>query len=434
MRILIENGTIVRNTKSPIIERGYIVISGDSIEQIGEGEWQESKDRFDEMIDASGCVVIPGLINTHGHAAMSLLRGVADDLPLQEWLQDKIWPIEDRFKADDIYWGTQLAILEMVKTGTTCFTDMYFFEEQVAKAVEESGIRAVLSRGLVAFIPEKGDETKREAIDFIQHFEGRAEGRIRTMLGPHAPYTCPPEYLKEVAKLSEQLNVPIQIHLSETRREVEECFQKYGKSPIQLVYDAGLLACPTIGAHCVHVSDEDLDLIAKAGMTIAHNPNSNLKLGSGVAPLKKMLERNIVVGLGTDGAASNNRLDMFEEMRLAALLHKGVLEDPIAIPADQALHLATQGGADALFIGDRVGSLEQGKLADLVIVSFQKPHLQPRNEILAHLVYAAMAGDVRDVVINGKVVVRNGKCLTLDEDSIYQEVNHRIERLLNPES
>jgi 5-methylthioadenosine/S-adenosylhomocysteine deaminase len=429
MKILIENATIIRDAKHPVIHQGYILIEGNKIQKINEGDWQEAKDRFDHVIDATGCVVMPGLVNTHGHAAMTLLRGYADDLPLQAWLQNKIWPIEDRFTAEDIYWGSKLAILEMLKSGTTCFTDMYFFEDHVAKAVEETGIRAVLSRGLVAF-GEKGETTKREAIEFIQRYENSANGRIRTMLGPHAPYTCPPDYLKEVVALSEQLAVPIQIHLSETRREVEECFQQYGKSPIQLVYEVGLLDRPTIGAHCVHVSDQDMDIMAKTGMTVAHNPNSNLKLGSGVAPLTKMLERGIIVGLGTDGAASNNRLDMFEEMRLAALVHKGIGEDPLAIPARTALHLATQGGADALFLGKQIGSLEEGKLADCIIVNFAQPHLQPRHDVIAHLVYAAMAGDVRDVIVDGQLVVREKVCLTIDEAYIYQEVQKRVDRLI----
>ncbi|UOF89686.1 amidohydrolase [Fodinisporobacter ferrooxydans] len=429
MKLLIEHAAIVASATAAIIENGYIVTNGSYIEKIGSGEWQDAKDRFDQVIDAGGCVVMPGLINTHGHAAMALLRGYADDLPLQEWLQNKIWPLEDQLTAEDIYVGTQLGILEMLKSGTTCFTDMYFFEEQVALAVEQSGMRAVLSRGLIGF-GEKGESAKQEAVEFVGKYEGYANGRIRTMLGPHAPYTCPPEYLRGIAELSKELQVPIQIHLSETRKEVADCLQQYGKTPIQLVKEVGLLDRPVIGAHCVHVTDEDLDIIAACGMAIAHNPNSNLKLGSGIAPLTKMLERGIVVGLGTDGAASNNRLDMFEEMRMAAMIHKGLLENPLAISASTALHLATKGGADALFLGNSLGTLTVGSLADFIIVDFQKPHLQPRHDILAHLVYAAAAGDVRDVIIDGRVVIQNKACLTLDETQIFKQANQIVDRLL----
>lgn len=426
-RLLIKNAIIVTITEESWIEHGYILINGNRIEQLGEGEYTGTQS-IDQVIDAAGKVVMPGLINTHGHAAMALLRGYADDLPLMEWLETKCWPIEDKLTAEDVYWGSQLAILEMLKTGTTCFTDMYYFMDRVAQAVEESGIRAVLSRGMVGF-PPKDQILIEESRNFVKKWNGAADGRITTLLGPHAPYTCPPDYLKQVVELSEELEQPLQIHLSETAGEVERSIEEHGCTPIRLMEKLGVFNRPTLAAHCVHVTDEDIEIMARYNVRVAHNPDSNLKLGSGVAPAVKMLNKGITVGLGTDGAASNNNLDMFEELRQAAMLHKGVGLDPIAISAYKALQMATNEGAKALFLETTLGTIQPGALADLILIDFNRPYYYPRHNVISHLVYAGQSGDVTDVIIDGKLVVQDRRVLTMDEEKIYQEVERACQRL-----
>lgn len=424
---LIQNARILPMTDESWIENGFILVNGNRIQEVGEGEYQ-GEQSADQLIDASGKVVMPGLVNAHGHAAMVLLRGYADDLPLMEWLQTKCWPIEDKMTEEDIYWGTQLAILEMLKTGTTTFTDMYFEMNGVAQAVEETGIRAVLSRGMIGF-PPKADLALTQSKEFAKKWHGAANGRITVMLGPHAPYTCPPEYLKHVAVLSEELDLPLQIHLSETAGEVEQSLKEHGVSPIQLMEQVGLFKRPTLAAHCVHVTDEDIEIMAKYDVHVAHNPDSNLKLGSGVAPVLKMLDKGLTVGLGTDGAASNNNLDMFEEMRQAAMIHKGVNLDPIAVHAYKALEMATKDGAKALFLEEKHGTLQPGALADLIFLDYNRPYYHPRHNLIAHLVYAGQSGDVTDVMVDGKMIVENRRMVTMDEERIYEEAEKVCNRL-----
>ncbi|MCR3922419.1 MAG: amidohydrolase, partial [Firmicutes bacterium] len=381
-----------------------------------------------EVIDGQGKVVAPGFVNAHSHAGMSLLRSYADDVPLMYWLEKRIWPIEARLKREDVYWGTMLAIAEMIKGGTTTFCDMYFFMDQVAEAVEEAGIRAVLSRGLVG-VGEQAESGLIESEHFIQHWQGRGDGRITTMLGPHAPYTCPPDYLKRVLALQERLHVPIHIHLAETMDEVNNICAQYGVTPTRLLKDTGLLDRPVLAAHCVHLTDGDMDLLKEYDVHVAHNPGSNLKLGSGIAPVPDLLSRGITVGLGTDGAASNNNLDMMEEMRLAALLHKGVRMDPTAITAQEALALATRHSAKAVFL-DQVGTIASGMKADLLVLDLQKPHLTPLHNVVAHVVYAAQPTDITVVMVDGKILCENGHLTTLDEENIIFQAQQRAEYLV----
>ncbi|MGZ4111873.1 MAG: amidohydrolase [Tumebacillaceae bacterium] len=423
-RTLIHGATIVPVVEESYIQEGYLIIEDSRIAEVGEGAYTGSHEGFERVIDAKGKLAMPGLINTHGHAAMTLMRGYADDLPLMEWLQTRCWPIEDKMIPEDIYWGAQLAILEMLKGGTTTFTDMYYFMDKVGEAARDAGIRAVLSRGLVG-IPGKIEE----AMEFNKEWHNAADGRITVMFGPHAPYTCPPEYLKEVVRISEENNLPLQIHLSETAFEVQECIKNHGMSPIKLMEELGVFSRPTIGAHCVHLSDEDIAIMAKYDVRVAHNPDSNLKLGSGVAPVLKMLEAGLTVGLGTDGAASNNNLDMFEEMRMAAMLHKGVNQDPIAVNAYKALEMATKNGARALFLEENLGTLQQGALADVILLDINQPQYFPRHNMIAHLAYSSSAHDVTDVFVNGQLVVENRKVLTMDEEQIYREVERCCARL-----
>ncbi|NLZ38464.1 MAG: amidohydrolase [Firmicutes bacterium] len=427
MKTLIKQTTVITvNDNFDLLTDADVVVDGENISYVGPTkEWQEE---FATIIDGRGKLVAPGFVNAHTHAAMSLLRSYADDVPLMYWLEKRIWPIEARLKREDVYWGTMLALAEMIKSGTTTFADMYFFMDQVAEAAEEAGIRAVLCRGMVG-IGAEADEALEESEQFVKRWQGRGDGRITTMLGPHAPYTCPPDYLKKVLDLQEKLNVPLHIHVAETIDEVKTIRNQYGVTPVRLLNDLGFLARPVLAAHCVHLTEEDMEIMSKHNVHVAHNPGSNLKLGSGVAPLPELLDKGIIVGLGTDGAASNNNLDMMEEMRLAALLHKGVNLDPTAITAEQAMIMATRMGAKALFLDD-VGVIAPGKKADLIMINLQRPHLIPRHNLVAHLVYAAQPSDIFLVMVNGKILCENGKLTTLDEEKILFQAQQRAELLL----
>lgn len=427
-RIRIINALVVPMTgKDNIISNGEIRIEGNKIVYVGQGSEAPEGWSSARTIDAQGKVVMPGFINCHTHAAMTLLRSFADDLPLMEWLSERIWPLEDRLTGDDVYWGTMLCIAEMIRSGTTCFADMYFFMDDTAKAVEKTGIRASLSRGMLGVAPTAQlalDETE----EFLEKWNGGAAGRITTMVGPHAPYTCPPDYLKKAIDLAKKYNVGAHIHLAETRTEVEDIRKQYGKTPIEYVNDLGLLELPVLGAHCVHLSQNDIKIIRDKKVRVAHNPESNMKLASGIAPVPQLLAEGVIVALGTDGAASNNNLDMLEEMRSAALLHKVNTMDPTVIPSYTALEMVTKNGAAALGLND-VGMLKPGYKADLIFIDFEKPHLYPKNDIYAHTVYAAQSSDITDVIIDGELVMQDGKLLTIDEKDVMQNVQRCADRL-----
>lgn len=426
-RIRIVGGTVIPVTAPGLwYENGHVTVENGRIVSAGPGEGEARPE--DEVVDAKGKIVLPGFVNAHGHAAMTLLRGFADDLPLMEWLQNRIWPVENTLTGEEIFWGTQLAILEMISGGTTTFADMYFHMDRVAEAAAESGIRAVLCRGIIGIGPDAGRQAIEESRAFVRRWHGAEGGRISAMLGPHAPYTCPPEVLRQVAEVSAELEVPVQIHLAETRAEVEEIRARYGRTPVLAVSESGLFERPTLAAHCVHVSDEDLDEMKRWDVRISHNPGSNLKLGSGVAPLRRMLQKGLVVGLGTDGAASNNNLDMLEEIRLAATLHKGVELDPEAVSADEALALGTRGGASALFLEEGLGTLSPGAPADLILLDENVPHLIPRYNPVSHVVYAAQSRDVTDVMCAGRWLLRNREPQTLDREKIVYQVRQIVSR------
>jgi 5-methylthioadenosine/S-adenosylhomocysteine deaminase len=429
-KTLLRGATVITvNDQNEVIKDADVVVQDQNIVYVGiKKDWQKD---FDQVIDCRGKLIAPGLVNAHGHAAMTLLRSFADDVPLMFWLEKRIWPVEAKLKREDVYWGTMLAILEMLKSGTTTFTDMYFFMDQVAEAVEEGAIRAVLSRGLVG-IGEQAEKGLEESEQFINNWQGRGNGRITTMLGPHALYTCPPEYLARVLKLQEKLSCPIQIHLSETMDEVNRIKEQHGVSPTVVLRDVGLLSRPVLAAHCVHLSEEDMDIIAAHNVHVAHNPGSNLKLGSGIAPVPDLLSRNVLVGLGTDGAASNNNLDMLEEMRLAALIHKGSRMDPTIITAPQALAMATRNSAKAIFL-DHVGQIASGMKADLIMLDLNKPHLIPHHDLVAHLVYAAQPSDIELVMVDGRVVMENGNMKILDEEKIIFQAQQRAVHLVKKE-
>ncbi|MEI7885635.1 MAG: amidohydrolase [Clostridia bacterium] len=431
MKILIENTSILTmNDKNELLEQQSIAIEDDKIVFIGE----VPKDfQADKLIDGTDKVVMPGLINAHTHIAMSLFRSYADELPLWEWLTEKIWPIEEKLTSEDVYWGSMLSIIEMLQSGITCFNDMYFFEEETAKAVAETGIRARLARGLTG--QDASDNWKlSENKKLYEHWHKKADGRITVMFGPHAPYTCSPEYLLETIRVAESLHVGMHIHLSESKKEVEDSFVKYGVSPVAQLEQLGLFELPTIAAHGVHLSDEDMEILAKHQVSIVNNPGSNLKLGNGFAPVEKLLAKGVNVALGTDGSSSNNNLNMFEEINLAALINKGANGNPLSIPAITALAMATKNGAKALGLEAEIGTLEVGKKADLIILDFKKPHLYPKYNIISSLAYSVQASDVETVIINGKIVMEEREIKNINVQQVLEKVQSCAMRLINSQN
>lgn len=423
-KILIQNAEIV--TDGPAYPRKYIGITGRRIAYIGAVRPEGYEDAY--LIDGAGKVAAAGMINAHTHIAMCLLRSYADDMTLMDWLQNKVWPAEAGLREGDCYAGTRLGILEMLKSGTTAFADMYFFMEETARAVEEAGIRACLSRGLTGEKYDKEDVRLAENIDLFKNWNGRGDGRITVMLGPHAPYTCSAEYLRLLTEASAELGCGLHMHLSETRQEVEDCVKKYGMTPIKYADSLGILDRGCLIAHGVWATDEEIDLMAAKKARLAHNPQSNLKLASGIAPVTKMLSKGIMVGLGTDGATSNNNLDMLEETRLAAMLHKGISGDPLAVPAATAWDMATRQGAACIGYED-LGEIREGCLADIVLYNMERPCWYPRHDRLSLLVYAANAGDADTVIINGRVIMEKGDVKTLDEEKICAEAERVARRL-----
>ncbi|OIQ10868.1 amidohydrolase [Neomoorella thermoacetica] len=425
-KILIKDCTIVP-ISGPVIGKGVIAINDDRLHYVGPAGGLPAGWQADTVIEAGDMVALPGLVNAHTHAAMTLLRSYADDLPLKQWLEEKIWPREDRLEREDIYWGSKIALLEMIRSGTTTFADMYFHMDAVAGAVVEAGLRASLCQGLIG-LQDTSNKRLEAGISMVKEWHGAGEGRITTMLGPHAPNTCTPEYLTRVAETAAGLGVGLHIHLAETRGEVEDVKARYGATPVALVNKLGLLDLPVLAAHCVHLTTEEIAILAEKKVGVAHCPESNLKLASGVAPVKEMLAAGVNVAIGTDGAASNNNLDMVAETRTAALLAKGITGDPTVVPAHQALVMATLNGARALGLEKEIGTLEAGKKADLILVDMRQPHLMPPNDVEANLVYAARGSDVDTVIVNGKILMARGEVKTLDAEEIYAQVTKRMHK------
>jgi len=417
MRILIKNVSLLQKDK--VLENVNMLINDDLIEYIG----KESPKEYEYVIDGDKKLAMPGLVNAHTHLAMTIFRGFADDLPLKEWLETKIWPNEAKLNEEDVYWGSLLGALEMIKTGTIAFSDMYFFMDRVAEVVEMSGLKANLSIGMIATFGNP-DEKLKESLDFAKRWNKKANGRILVSLAPHAPYTCPPQFLEKVVDKALAYDLMIHTHLSETYGEVIEIKEKYGETPIRLMEKVGLFKARVIAAHCVYVDNEEIEILAQNHVGVVHNPQSNLKLASGIAPISEMLEKNVLVGLGTDGASSNNNLDMWEEMRLSALLHKGYKKDPTVVPSQVALSLATENGMKIIGF-DNSGVIDVGKKADLILVDLNKPHFYPRFNLISHLVYSANSQDVDTVIVDGRILMEGKEVKVLDEERIIYEAEKR---------
>lgn len=427
MSILIKNVDLIpMDGEERAIYKTNIYIQDKEITHIGQIREDIEVER---VIDGRNKLAMPGLINAHTHIGMSLLRNYADDLPLHDWLTKAIWPVEANLKAEDVYWGSLLSMVEMIESGTTAFCDMYFFMDEVAKGVVESGMKAVLTRGLI-----EGDESDRklhETRNLHKSWDGKGDGRIKVMVAPHAPYTCSSNFLKRTMDLAKELNTGIHIHLSETKKEVEDSYKEHGKSPIKHVYDLGLLDFHTIAAHCVHLNEEDMDILLEKDVYPVNNPGSNLKLASGFAPVDKMLKKGITVALGTDGSSSNNNLNMFEEIYLAAVLNKAVNLDAVSVPAYTAIEMATINGARALGWENETGSIEVGKRADMILIDLDKPHLYPRHNLISAASYGMQASDVDTVIIDGKIVMEKREIKSLDVEKIKYMAEKQAKDLIN---
>jgi 5-methylthioadenosine/S-adenosylhomocysteine deaminase len=422
--LVVANGTVVTvDGARRVIPRGSVAIEGRDIVAVDTADVIAARYRGRDTIDASGSVVMPGLINTHTHAPMVMFRGLADDLALMDWLQKYIFPAEAKTVSPEfVRVGTRLAALEMIESGTTTYTDMYYFEEEIARATKAAGIRGVLGQTVIQF-PVADAKTPAEALARTERFarEFAGDDLITPAVAPHAMYTLDAETLKACRALADRLNIPVVIHLAETRDEVKTAQDKYKTTPAAFLESLNFWGPRTIAAHGVHLTPEDIAILAKRHVGVSHNPESNMKLASGIAPVDAMRKAGVAVGLGTDGAASNNDLDMFEAMRQAAFLHKLVADDPRAIPAPVALEMATIDGARVLGLEKTLGSLEPGKRADLLIVSMASARQTPMYDPVSHLVYVTRGDDVRTTIVNGRVLMRDRKVLTLDSRQVLAD-------------
>lgn len=408
-----------------IIRKADLYVEGNRIVSIDE---EPKGFQAEKIIEGKDRLAIPGLINCHTHSYMSFMRNVADDLSFMDWLFGTIDPIEQKMTDEDTYWGACLAIIEMMKSGTTCFNDMQMNIHQTTRAVKESGMRAVICRGLVGSGDDEGGQMRlRQA--FEERDAAKDCDRLSFMLGPHAPYTCDEGYMRIVSEEAKKNHMRIHVHLSESESEIQQIKEKYGCSPIEMAERNGLFDVPAIAAHCVQITESDMEILKAKGVSVVTNPASNMKLGNGFAPVPEMLEKGINVCIGTDGAASNNSLNLFHEMSLLALIHKGVKKTPQCISAAQNFRIATINGAKALGLSEEIGSLEVGKKADIAILNLNTPSLTPRNNLLAGLSYSANGSEVETVIIDGKITMENRRVLTMDEEVVYEKVNEIITRM-----
>ena len=405
-----------------------LLIKNDLIAEISD-EIDESN--VDKIIDGEGKVLLPGFVNTHTHLSMTLFRGLADDLSLDTWLNDHIWPMEANLNGDYCYAGALLGAVELIKSGTTTFSDMYFYMEDVARAVDEAGIRAVLSYGMIDF----GDAERREAeikenLTLFENCNGMADGRIKVFFGPHSPYTASEELLIKVRQLADEYNMGIHIHVSETQKEINDVSEEKGLRPFEYLDKIGFLGPDVVAAHSVWLSDEEIEIIKKHDVKISHNPCSNMKLASGIAPVSKLMENDICVSIGTDGASSNNNLDLIEELKTASLLQKVSTLDPNVLNSHEAIAMGTIKGAEALGLADEIGSIEVGKKADIILIDTNSANMVPDSSTLtSNIIYSANGSNVDTTICNGKILMENKKLTVLDEQEIYDKAREAIKNL-----
>ncbi len=423
---------VTMDEQNSVIAGGAVAVDDGRIVAIGPLGDITAEYSAAETLTGEERVVMPGLINGHTHAAMSLLRGIADDLALEEWLMSYIFPTEVRFvDAEFVRIGTELACWEMIRGGTTTFLDMYYFPDAVAEAVERCGLRALVAPTVIdqqSPDAENGEDSLRKAVAFVRRWQGQ-NNRVVPIISAHSVYTVPPELLAQTREAADALGIPISIHISETQAELATSRQRYEKTPVQHLEELGFLDGPTIGAHLVWPTESEIQVLARRRVGVVHNPTSNMKISSGVAPVLELLDQEVPVGLGTDGPASNNDLDMWEEMRIASFLQKVTRMDPEALPALTVLRMATSVGAQAIGLGEEIGSLTVGRRADLIHLALDDVHFVPTYDVVSHLVYVADEQDVTSVVVDGKVVMREGDILTLDEARVAREAQALADRI-----
>ena len=429
--MLVVGGTVLTmepGTKP--IKNGAVAVTDGRIAAVGPAEELLELDSSGDVLNAGNSLIMPGLVNTHSHLAMTLIRGIADDIPLMEWLEHHIWPAEkEHMNRETVRLGTELATAEQLLAGVTTTADMYFFGDEVASVIADAGMRGVISESLIDFATPRCSGPEEMLVKQRELLEAYKDHPLITpSVATHAPYTvCAANLVKE-AELAEEFEVPMQIHLSETAWEVEKLLSEKGLSPVAYLADLGVLSDRTVAAHCVHVSPEDIEILADFEAGVSHNPVSNLKLASGISPVPALVAGGVKLGLGTDGTASNNSLDLLRDMQLAALLHKGIAGDPTVLPARTMLELATVGGAQVLGL-DNVGTLAEGQEADLVCIAVEGPHATPMYDPYSHLVFAARSADVRHVMVRGQVVVRNRELKTLDVERIEAQAREFSETI-----
>ena len=430
--IIVRNGTVVTvDANRRVIPRGSVAIDGRDIVAVDTADGIAARFTGRDTIDAAGAVVMPGLVNTHTHAPMVLFRGLADDLALMDWLQKYIFPAEAKTVSPEfVRAGTRLAALEMIESGTTTYADMYYFEEEIARATRAAGLRGVLGETIIQF-PVPDAKTPAESLARVDRFarEFAGDELITAAVAPHSMYTLDGDTLKACRALADRLQIPVIIHLAETKDEIETSDEKYHATPTAYLDSLGFWGPRTLAAHAVHVTPADIAILAARHVGVSHNPESNMKLASGIAPVEAMRKAGVAVGLGTDGAASNNDLDMFEAMRQAAFLHKLVAGDPRAIPAPVALEMATIEGARAMGMEHEIGSLEAGKRADLLVVSMASARQTPMYDPVSHIVYVTHGDDVQTTIVNGKVLMRDRKVLTLDRRQVLADARLFAEKV-----
>jgi 5-methylthioadenosine/S-adenosylhomocysteine deaminase len=426
--IIIEHAQVLTmDSNHTIFHNASVVIKQGRIVDIGFSDSIALKYIASRIIDGKNKLVMPGLVNTHTHVPMNLFRGYSDDQPLHDWLYKYIFPLEKKYvNAHSVRLGAQLAMIEMLKSGTTMFNDMYYYEDEVAKAAKEIGMRGIVCEGLISF-PVPNARDYKEGIAYIEKLikKWKGDSLITVGVSVHSPYTCSSQLIKDAWALANKYKIPFNIHLAETKWEVDSIMKTFHCTPVQYLQKLGALSENVIAAHCVHLSDEDIAILAKTKTGVAHNPECNMKICSGVAPVPAMIKKGVKVGLGTDGAASNNNLDMFQAMYTASLLHKLSSNDPTAMNAQQVVDMATINGAKVLGMDKLIGSLEKGKAADIIIIDLKRPEVYPLyNNIYSSIVYSMNSSAVNTVIINGKVVMDNRKILNIDEDKLLDDVQN----------
>ena len=433
-RILIRNvDAITLDEQNRVLKNTNIAIDGKTIVALGDVP-RDFAERADEIIDGRDHVALPGFFNAHVHAPMSLQRGWAEDLPFDRWLNERIWVAESALTEEDIYWGAALAACEMIRSGIVAFADHYFWMDQVARVVEESGMKALLAWCIFGLGADKevGRASLERTEEFVERWQNAGDGRVKTTLGPHSPYICSPQFLTRALNDAVKLGVGIHLHVAESQAQVARSLKEHGKTPVAHLASLGVFDVPTIAAHCLYVSDDDIAILADKRVTAPHCPKTYLKLAMGIGRVPAMLARGVNVALGTDGPASNNTIDILESARLTTLLQKNEQRDPEILPSMQMLKLATQNGAWALGFADS-GVLRVGARADVILFDFAKPHLRPRHDLAANIVHSAHATDVDHVIVDGRVLLRKGKLTTLDEERILREAERRAFRLVGQE-